>query len=271
VLGNLSFFDVWSNMTVTKLRDTGPYNGRYITKGAMITETGNLVAALIEGLGVNDLRAQVLDGTLFPQKARASRSRMWDVISHAYLSGPPWVLSELQTAYRIGPQSREFVSLLYLLFALRDHLTYDFVTKTLWDKWLAGQLAVSNADFFGLIDQAEEWQPQVARLASTTRLRLAQNILTALRDFGLLTGAHNKTLARPVLPLMTAEQLLHVLIAEGVRGAEVLRDPTWRLFLCHEADVAEVLGRLAQAQRIRFEKVGGTVVLETPEAWRAEA
>ena len=254
-----------------QIRDTGPYNGRYITKGAMIAETGTLIGALAAGLPLADARARVLDGTLFPQRARASRSRMWDVISHAYLSGPPWVLTELQAAYRIGPQSREFVSLLYLLFVLRDHLTYDFVTKTLWAKWSARQLAVSNEDLFGLIDQAGETQPQVARLASATRVRLAQNILTSLRDFGLLTGARNKALVRPVLPLPTAEHLLHILTAEGVRGAEVLRDPTWRLFLCQESDVADVLSRLAQARRIRFEKVGSTVVLETPEAWRVEA
>lgn len=271
MLGNLKSFDIWRNMTVTEFRDTGPYNGRYITKGAMIAETGNLVAALTEGLTINDLRIRVLDGTIFSQRARASRSRMWDVISHAYLSGPPWITAGLQAAHRIGPQSREFVSLLYLLFTLRDHLTYDFVTATLWSKWVAGEVAVSREDLFGLIDSAGEEQPQVARLASATRLRLAQNVLTSLRDFGLLTGARNKTLVRPVLPLATAEHLLHILTAEGVRGAEVLADPAWRLFLCQETDVADVLRRLAQAQRIRFEKVGGTVVLETPEAWRAEA
>lgn len=257
-------------MKMTQMRDIGPYNGRYITKGAMIAEAGNLIGALTSGLPLAGARARVLDGTLFPQRARASRERMWDVISHAYLSGPPWVLTELQETYQVGPQSREFVSFLYLLFALRDHLTYDFVTQTLWAKWSARQLAVSSEDLFGLIDQAGETQPQVARLASATRVRLAQNILTSLRDFGLLTGARNKALVRPVLPLPTAEHLLHILTAEGLRGAEVVRDPTWRLFLCQESDVADVLGRLAQARRIRFEKVGGTVVLETPEAWRAE-
>lgn len=253
-----------------QIRDTGPYSGRYMTKGAMIAEMGSLIGAMAAGLPLVDARARVLDGALFPQRARASRSRMWDIVGYAYLSGPRWVLEELQAAYRIGPQSREFVSLLYLLFALRDHLTYDFVTVTLWAKWSAGQLAVSNPDLFGLMDQAGEGQPQVARLASATRLRLAQNILTSLRDFGLLTGARNKALVRPVLPLATAEHLLRVLTAEGVRGAGVLADPAWRLFLCQEADVADVLSRLAQARRIRFEKVGGTVVLETPEAWRVE-
>jgi len=258
-------------MKTTEIRDSGPYNGRYITKGAMIAEMGALVGALNAGLPLAGARARVLDGALFPQRARASRERMWDVINYAYLSGPPWTIAALQAAYQAGPQNREFVSLLYLLFTLRDHLTYDFVTQTLWAKWSAGQLAVSNADLFGLMDQAGAAQPQVARLASATRLRLAQNILTSLRDFGLLTGTHSKALVRPVLPLATAEHLLRVLTAEGVRGAGVLAEPTWRLFLCREADVADVLGRLAQAQRIRFEKVGGTVVLETPEAWRAEA
>jgi hypothetical protein len=257
-------------MDTTKLRDNGPYNGRYITKGAMIAETGNLIGALTAGLPLADASARVLDGTIFPQRARASRSRMWDIISYAYLSGPPWVLYDLQTAYQAGPQSREFTSLLYLLFVLRDHLTYDFVTQTLWVKWSAGQHDVSREDLLGWIDQAGEAQPQVMRLAQATRIRLAQNIITALRDFGLLSGAKKKTLVKPVLPPSTAERLLRILTLEGVRGAEVLRDPTWRLFLCREPDVADMLGRLAQAGRIRFEKAGDTVVLETPETWRTE-
>ena len=83
-------------MKMTQMRDIGPYNGRYITKGAMIAEAGNLIGALTSGLPLAGARARVLDGTLFPQRARASRERMWDVTSYTHLFGHTWVLTELQ-------------------------------------------------------------------------------------------------------------------------------------------------------------------------------
>lgn len=47
----------------------------------------------------------------------------------------------------------------------------------------------------------------------------------------------------------------------------MLEDPAWRLFMLGPQDVAATLAKLAQAGRIRFEKAGRTVVLETPQAW----
>ena len=95
----------------------------------------------------------------------------------------------------------------------------------------------------------------------------AGSVLTALRDFGVLEGKQKKTLVKPLLPLATAEAILRIMISEGYRGRQVLENHAWRLFLLTEAEVAQVLGRLAQAGTIRFEKVGTTVVLETPVAW----
>ena len=70
---------------------------------------------------------------------------------------------------------------------------------------------------------------------------LATSILTALHDFGLLNGTQKKNIVRPLLPLSTAEHLLHILIGEGLRGSEVLSDSTRRLFLLSPDDVAHIL------------------------------
>jgi hypothetical protein len=47
-----------------------------------------------------------------------------------------------------------------------------------------------------------------------------------------------------------------------------LRDSCWRLFFCEENDVAHILSQLAQERRIHFERVGSTVVLDTPPEWK---
>lgn len=249
-------------------RDAGPYSGRNSSKGALIPEIEKVLTALDKGLPLDQVRQRALDGDIFTQRAWATRERIWRAIQRMYLTQPEWGLTDLREAFALGSQSHEFRSLLYLHYALRDHLTFDFVTQVLWPRWQARQLAVSPEDLRSFMDQAAETQPQVAQWAEVTRSRLARHILAALRDFGVLEGQQKKTLVQPLLPLFTARHLLRILIEEGCQGMQVLRDPTWQLFFHTENDVAHTLGRLAQEQVIRFERVGDTVVLQAPQDWR---
>ena len=252
----------------TVIRDTGPYSTRNLAKGASITDAGQVFAALRDGLTVEQVRDGAHSGTLLSQRGRSSRERIWASLHQRYLTHRiPWIISALVDALRHGERSAEFISILYLHYALRDHLTFDFVTEVLWNKGYANRPVVQRADLVDLLDRAAAEQPQIARWTEKSRLKVANSILTALRDFGVLEGTRNKTLVRPVLPLDTVEHLLRVLITEGCRGRQVLEDPSWRLFMLGPQDVAATLAKLAQAGRIRFEKVGRTVVLETPQAW----
>ena len=252
------------------LRDTGPYSARNSSKGALIDEAGRVFASLAEGESIENIRRQVLLGTLLTQRSRDNRERIWASIQTRYLvPSVPWLTSRLAEASTRGARSHEFVSLLYLMYTLRDRLAFDFVTGVLWPKRYAMRTVISRNDVLDLLKQAAEHQPQIERWAESTRVKLARSILTALRDFGVLEGQQKKILVRPVLPLPTAEVLLRVLIMEGCRGREVLQDRAWRLFLLSESEVASTLSKLALQGPIRFEKTGITVVLETPAAWEA--
>lgn len=254
----------------TTIRDTGPYSTRNLAKGASIADAAQIIAALRDGLTVEEVRDRAHGGKLLSQRGRSSRVRIWASLHHRYLTHRiPWVISALVDAMGHGERSPEFISLLYLHYALRDHLTFDFVTQVLWGKGYAGRPVVQRTDLVDLLDQAAAEQPQIARWTEKSRLKVANSILTALRDFGVLEGTRNKTIVRPVLPLDTAEHLLHVLVTEGRRGRQVLEDPAWHLFMLGPQDIAAVLAKLAQQGRIRFEKVGRTVVLDTPKAWEA--
>lgn len=248
----------------------GSYNARNSSKGALVIEAGNLVGGLRSGLSVADLRRRALDGALLPQRSRRTRELIWRALRQRYIAGQPeWVLADLQSAYDKGVHSREFLSLLYLHYALRDPLMFDFVTRVVWERWRERRRDVSRADALALLDQAGETQPHARRWTESTRLKLAGNVLSALRDFGLLNGRQKKTVVRPVLPLTTAEHIVRLLIEAGARGAEVVRHPVWRLFLLREEDVADLLHRLAQERKIRFERAGDTVVLQPPAEWGA--
>jgi hypothetical protein len=175
--------------------DTGPYSARNSSKGALIEEAGRVFAALRQGQSVDDVRDQVLRGALLAQRSRENRERIWTSIQQRYLiPTTPWLTSTLANACESGPHSREFVSLLYLLYALRDRLTFDFVTNVLSNKGYQTRSLVSRNDVLDLLKQAASRQPQIERWAESTRIKLAGSILTALRDFGVLEGQQKKVL-----------------------------------------------------------------------------
>ena len=99
-------------------------------------------------------------------------------------------------------------SLLYLHYALRDRLTFDFVTEVLWNKGYQTRPAISRNDVLDLLDAKAPEHPEIGRWSESSRVKLAGNMLSALRDFGVLEGIQKKFLVRPSLPLSTAKHLL---------------------------------------------------------------
>jgi hypothetical protein len=258
-------------MRLLPIRDSGPYSTRNTSKGALLAEAAVAVTAVQSGLTARQARAAALDGRLFLRRTRETRQRVWDLLLYRLLTPErAWVGQALADAVALGARSPEFVSLVYCLYAVRDRLAFDVVTRVLWARWGAAVRVVSRDDVLALLDQAAEAQPVVRTWTTRTRSGLAGGVLTALRDFGLLQGTQKKVVVRPVLPLTTAAFLLHLLTEEGVRGSAVLDDATWRLFLLTTDDVAHVLAQLAQARVIRFERVGRNVVLDTPDDWRCD-
>jgi hypothetical protein len=253
------------------VRDVGPYSARNTSKGALLDEAARVVAGLVGGRSLAELRADALRGDLLRQTAYETRRRIWDALHfRLFAHGVGWVVEDLKRALVAGPHCPEFVSLVYLHFVLRDRLTFDVVTDVVWERWQNAPHGIGRHDVLALLDRAAGAQPQIMRWTDRSRRTLAGSILTALRDFGLLRGSQRKTVVRPPLPLATAEHVVRLLTCEGVRGQGVLLDPTWRLFLLSEADVAHQLALLSRERRLRFERGGAAVVLETPAAWEAE-
>ena len=254
------------------IRDTGPYSTRNTAKGAVIAEAGHVFAAIRSGMTVEQVRDEVLEGALLPQRSRNSRKGIWDRIHYRYLTHRiDWVIAAFVDALDNGSHSQEFISLCYLYYALRDGLTFDFVTETLWQKGYQTRPLVPRNDVLDLLDQKASEHPEIQRWTETSRVKLAGNILTALRDFGVLEGKQKKFLVRPSLPLTTAKHVLRILTVEGRCGREVLEDSTWRLFMLTEQDVAATLAKLSREGNIHFEKVGMTVVLQTPPEWEEKS
>jgi hypothetical protein len=243
-------------------RDAGPYSARNSSKGSLLAETHAVFRALASGKTPADLRAASLEGTLLPQQARETRRRVWDTLHWRFFAWAPprWVLADLIAAARGDVTDPRFVGLVYLHHARRDRLTFDFVADELWGHWRRKRREVRRADVLDFLAAHANGRPAAWR--QSTRLKLAGNLLTALRDFGLLTGVQRKTLQRPVVAPGVVLHLCRLLDAEGLRGRTLLEARDWRLFLWDTPDVSRALAELAQRGEIRFERSGRTVILE---------
>jgi hypothetical protein len=242
-------------------------SARNSSKGALVSEAQAVFRAIGGGTPVGDLRQACLSGKLLRNPARETRRRIWDSIHHRYLAWnpPQWVITDLAEAASGESGSRVFLGLAYLHYARRDCLTFDFVTERLWTTWRDKKHAVSRDDALDFITEYEQRDDSVRRWRDSTRLKLAGNMLSALRDFGVLAGVQRKVLQKPLEPAEVTLHLCRLLDAQGLRGRAVLDAPEWRLFLFDAHDISQALAQLAQRGEIRFEKSGRTTVLEVPQ------
>lgn len=245
-------------------RDVGPPSTRNTSKGALIREARAVFRELGRGTSVADLRRACLEGPLLRKSATETRNRVWDALHWRYFVwGPPrWVLLDLAAAASDAADIGHFSRLLYIHYARRDRLTFDFITKHLWSLWRSRVSEVSRGDVLDFLAAYESEHPGTRKWRESTRTKLAGNLLSAVRDFGLLHGTQRKTLRRPPVAPGVALHLLRLLHREGLRGKALLDAADWRLFLWDSADVTNSLSALAQRGELRFERSGSTVMLD---------
>jgi hypothetical protein len=244
------------------VRDRTEPSSRGTAKAGLLRESFAVFRAVAEGLPLADVRAGILDGRLLQKTSIATRESIWMALRHRYFSVDPFVSRSLAAAGLSGCDSVEFRSLAYLYWAVRDRVAFEFVTGPIWKHWQSGSVSVRRDDFLAFIDRLSEKHSNVKHWRESTRIRLCQNVLTALRDFGLLKGIQQKTIQQPGVALETLFHLLSLLWAEGTRGAAILAAPGWRLFLLSETQVAGHLAEMARNGWIRFERSGRIVILD---------
>jgi hypothetical protein len=248
------------------IRESDAYRGRNTSMGALIEEADRIFEALASGQSREEVKQRCFSGDVLRQRTEKSRRRIWASIQHRYFAHEvQWVIDDIIVAKR--DDRKAFLDLLYLHYCLRDKLAFDVVTKLIWDAGISVRGVIVPHDVRHLLDDAATDQPLIARWSESTRAKLANSVLTALRDFGLLEGKARKQVAGRTISNHAAEHLVRLLVSEGQRGRSIITDPTWHLFLMSDRDVSGKLSILASENRLRFEKTGSTVVLETPSEW----
>jgi hypothetical protein len=248
---------------LTEARDRSPFSSRNTSKGALVEEIFGILSAVRKGLPLEDVRKATLEGEILRKSSFETRRKIMNAVSHRYLwPRSEWTAGCLAKATEEGVRSSVFVSLAYLYYALRDRLTFEFIVGPIWERWKNRSTSLSSAEFLAFLEEQATKEPLIKKWRESTRMKLASNALTALREFGLLKGIYSKQIRKPATSPETTFHLLCILLAEGLEGRSVVEAPDWRLFLWSDSEVAHALGELSQKRWIRFEKSGRTVMLE---------
>ena len=249
----------------------GAYTTRLLKGGAVLDDTRQVVDLWELDL---DARANLERLSAENPLAKRSRSRLDDllywVIQRRFVDPGPHVIPALKGLVH---DHRAFREACYYEASRADALIAGFVEEPLWDWWQQGRLAVGVDDvsawLTGLVEsgRAPDWSDSV-------RTRLAQGMLAALRDFGILAGAprcHRKEFAPPA---MTARGFAYVAWREHEQGASsraLATGGVWRRWLLDAASVEALFNQSARLGVLQLSRAGSAVRLDWRVGGLAEA
>jgi hypothetical protein len=197
---------------------------------------------------------------------KASRSRAEDILGifrRRYLAEDDVALA-LATLVRERLPSSSLDRILYYHAARSDSLLHDVVTD-----WLSSVQSgrTSEIDVAALQRRLETWAAQGKTRGDwsvETTSRVAQGLLSTLRDFGVLQGAVRKQLAPTYLPLAAFAYVMFYLKQHQPSGARLVEHPDWRLFFLPPEGVERFLFEAHQRGLLEYHAAGSVTRLSFP-------
>lgn len=245
--------------------EAGPpirYSSKIIKAGALIGDTKTLLSHWDVTATVADNIDRIQRDNVF---GKASRSRVEDILAifrQRYLAEEA-VTRSLVSLVRGKFPAAALERIFYFHSARSDQLLRDTVTEIL----------VPMHDQ-GLVDiQVEVLQRELSELlverncrpwSEITLLRATQSILATLRDFGVLQGSVNKTIAPSFLPIESFAYITFYLKQRQPSGAKLLELPDWKLFFLTREGIERFLFEAHQRGLLEYHVAGSVTRLTFP-------
>jgi hypothetical protein len=247
-------------------RERVRWSSRNSSKGALLLESVECLQFLAEGHSMDKLQRAIREKDLLGKRTREARRRYWSLISWRYLTPPESVVTRALAALSCrGADDPALRGALYFHFCLTDRLTFDVATDLLWTLQQQGRDIIHAAEVEAYIRAGAAAHPEVDSWSSRTLKKLASSLLSALRDFGRLTGGAKKRLVQPPLPDELLVYVCKFLSAEGKTAREMLGASDFRLWGRTPQEVGVRLAKLSQSGALRFEWSGDIAVLDLGE------
>src|SRR5438874_2968150 len=223
-----------------RLPQSSPYTSRIIKAGALIGDTKTMLSAWDVNSSIPENIRRLKRDNVF---GKASRSRVEDILAifrKRYLSEKS-VTKALVTLVREKFQSSAQERLFYFHSARADRLLHDTVTEILVPLRERGLIDINVNHFERSLKRWVDEGKATTHWSESTITRIAQGLLSALRDFGVLQGSVNKKIAPAYFPVESFAYVAFYLKRHQPSGAKLIELPDWNLFFLGREGVERFL------------------------------
>jgi hypothetical protein len=241
----------------------GRYSSKIIKAGALLADTKTLLAHWDPGTSDRENLDRIRRENLF---GKASRSRVEDILAifrQRYL-GERSVANALIALVRDRFPGAALDRILYFHAARSDRLLRDIVVDVLVPMKARG---VAEIDVIDLQRVLTGWVAEgrtTAHWSESTTLRVAQGLLSTLRDFGILQGEVHKRIAPAYLPVEAFAYVAFYLKQHQPSGARLIDSPDWTLFFLPREGVERFLFEAHQRGLLEYHAAGSVIRLTFP-------
>jgi hypothetical protein len=238
------------------------YSTRLSGKAGLVDETFAVLRLVTDGNHEATIKSAVMDDDFLSKATHESRRAIWNKLYQRYFHN--WERSKILSKMVSNSNFELGKLFVYYDFCQSESILFDAVTQPIYNRFEAGFSGVEISDLQVWLDSVLNEHPEVTDWSPQTRKKVLSNILTVLRDFGLMTGVYRKVFERVYVPVSLAGYVLYSLQKdlEQFGPRTVIEAPDWRLFFFDEGDVVNLLKELNNEGHCRFQKQGEVMTLD---------
>lgn len=239
------------------------YSTRLSRAGALLPDTKLMLASWDLAASVEDNVRRMREENVFAKAARKRVTELLTIFRTRYLYDPQ-VLAALVTLVQVGVPDAVLHPILYYFTARDEPLLRDAVRDLLAPLRARGQFTITTPNVIRWLREQEAAGRTERAWGDAAASRLAQALLSTLRDFGILEGKASKRIAPAYLPV-PAFAFIAFVLHRGVRsGEKLLRDPAWELFFLSPHDVEHYFVEAQQERLLTYEAAGRVIRVTFP-------
>lgn len=239
------------------------YTSKIIKAGALLADTKTMLYEWHLKASVDENILRMRTENAF---GKPSRSRVEDILA---IFRQRYLAEECVTKALVSLARGKFLAaalerIFYFHSARADQLLHDAVTEILVPMHERGLVDINVQEFQRSLAKWVAEGKTTGHWSEPTITRIAQGLLSALRDFGVLQGAVNKTISPSFLPTEAFAYIVFYLKQHQPSGAKLLELPDWKLFFLSREGVERFLFEAHQRGLLEYHVAGSVTRLTFP-------
>jgi hypothetical protein len=239
------------------------YASKIIKAGALLPDTKIMLAEWDPSSSVTENLQRFRTENVF---GKASRSRVEDILPvfrQRYLTDADTIKALVALVNSRFP-AEALQRILYFHSAQSDALLHDTVLDVLLPLRTLGRSEVRVDDIQRALFRWVDEGKTVGQWTESTVLRIAQGLLSTLRDFGVLEGSVNKRFAPMFLPVEAFAYVAFCLKRNQASGHRLMDDAEWGLFFLSRGAVERFFLEAHQRRLLEYHAAGSVVRITFP-------